>query len=237
MLTQFQARSEVMRNAVENGVIDTVITDSFNDPYICNLLGYPKEKMRRQNPNTFEVWQHSQSQRWQENALDTALHTTTTEYFAVELARFTVPKGQVGFVRHLEQVVNDATGSYYPSNVSYWGSPHFVLPDVDNLRWYLKLDYFDGTLPARFTLSTPTPFTSQSLPGMPYNDLHEIDALWYPAHHKKALKLIIPGNRMLRLYVFTPPTTTYQWQFRGKLTGVTQSTYSVEAIDNSRILR
>lgn len=236
-MSQFQARSHALSQAVANGVIDTVVTESFNDPYLCNLLGYPKEKLRQQNPNSFELWEHSKSQRWQENILDPVIHTTTTDWFAVELARFVVPKGQIGFVRYIEQVVNDSAGSYYPTNNAYWGSPNFVLSDVDNLRWYLKLDYFNGALPARFTLSSTVPFTSQSLPGMPYDDLHEINGIWYPAHLNKELKLIVPGNRMLRLFFFSPPTTQYQWQVEGKLSGYTQSTYCSEAIDNARILR
>lgn len=236
MITQEQARSRVLRAAIRDNVVDTDI-HPFGDAFVTNLMGYTRDRRgaHLQNPNEFEPWQHPKSQRWQESSFAAATHATTTEHFAVEVARFLVPKGSVGFVRYIEQVLNDANGNYYPTNQEYWGSPQFVLSDVDNCRWYLKLDYFDGATPAiPFTLSTAAAFSAASLPGAPYSDLPIIDATWYPANNDKEIKLIVPGQRMLRFFFYSPPTTLYQWQVRGKLSGWVQSSYSCSAARNAR---
>jgi hypothetical protein len=239
MITLNQESSIALRHAILNGVVDTDLS-AYPNQFMVNLLSKwaPKQvRDRSRDPNTFEPFENSQSLRWQEDILSAATHSTVTEYFAVELARFTVPKGQTGFLKHIDQVLNDVEGSYYPSNVAYWGSPTFVIPDVDNCRWYITIDFFDGQLPGRFTLSSATPFGSEVLPGEPYPDLYEIPGLWYPAHCNRTLKLIVPGARMLRLFFYTPPTTVYQWQCSGRLAGYTQSTYSDFTTNNARIFR
>jgi hypothetical protein len=163
-----------------------------------------------------------------------ATHTTVADYWAVELARFVVPQGQIGYVKYIEQVVNDIQGNYYPTNVAYWGSPSFVLSDVDNLRWYLKLSFYPGFYPPRWQMFSTIPIPPHILPGQPYPDLPQIDALWYPAHNCKSLKLLVPGAMMLRFYLLSPPLTFYQWEVSGKLSGWTQSTYQQSAIVNAR---
>lgn len=229
--------SIAMRNAVQNGVVDTMI-EPFGNPMIAALLNWVDRRpaTEQQNPHTFELWQSPQSQRWQENVLGLVEQPDMANWYAAELARFVVPKGQAGFVRVLDQVLNDVDGNYYPSNREYWGSPHFVTSDVDNCRWYLTLDFFDGLQPPPFTYVSAVPFASDILPGEPYPDLHEIPGLWYPAQGPRdALKLICPGNRMLRLFFFTPPTDVFRWQALGRLAGYLQSTYNRDAEQNARI--
>lgn len=236
MYTLTEQSSIAMSNAVKNGVIDTVL-HPFGNPFIAALLKRADEEkaIEPQNPQTFEAYENPKSQRWQESVFDPIGQGPS--FFAVELARFTVPKGQVGFVRFLDQILVDSTGSYYPTNREYWGSPHFVDPDVDNCRWYLTLSYFDGTLPPRFLLASPTIFGSDSLPGEPYPDLHEVPNMFYPVHAPRDnMKLIVPGNRMLRFYFYTPGTQNYSWLAQGRLAGFTQSTYNDEATENARVL-
>jgi hypothetical protein len=238
MLSLEQEASLALSNAVKNGVIDTVL-HPFSNPIITGLLGYARERrgQHRQDPNTFEPYEHPKSTQWQESSFSAFTHAPPADWFCVEVARFVVPKGQVGFVTHIEQVVNDVQGNYYPTNQEYWGSPRFVLSDVDNIRWWLKLDFYDGQLPAaRFQYNDTIPFGSEIAPGMPYSDMHTIDALWYPAHMNRPIKLIVPGMRMLRFFYYSPPTTIYQWEVRGRFTGYTQSTYSTESQANARSL-
>jgi hypothetical protein len=237
MKTLTEEASIAMRNAVRAGVIDTVL-QPFGDPMIAALLNWVDSPQATdpQNPHTAELWQSPQSQRWQESVLGVVEQPDTENWFAGEIARFVVPKGHVGFVRVLDQVLNDVQGNYYPSNREYWGSPHFVIADVDDCRWYLTLDYFDGLQPPPYIYASAVPFLSDILPGEPYPDLHEIPGLWYPAHGPRdALKLICPGNRMLRLFFYTPPTTVYRWQALGRLAGYVQSTYNRDAETNARI--
>jgi hypothetical protein len=238
MRTLTQDATLVMRNAVKNGVIDTVLSP-FSSPLITNLLCFAGKarKEHRQNPNSFELYQHPVSTSWQEHSFPATNGNPFQGFITAEVARFVVPKGQIGFVQFIEQVVNDVGGNYYATNQDYWGSPTFVIPDVDNIRWWLKLDYYDGTEPPRFNFITPaTPYGSEVAPGIPYSEMALIDALWYPAHLNKKIKLIVPGNRMLRFFYYSPPTTIYDWSVRGRLSGYTQSTYSPEAQQNARRL-
>lgn len=186
------------------------------------------------NPESYELWTHAKTQRWQESHLDPIVHPVLTNYWAIELAQFSVPDGHIGWVKYIEQVVTDLSGSYYPTNSTFWGSPYYVDPDVDNLRWYFTLSPFYGTLPARFNLVSAAPIPVHSLPGAPYTELPIIDALWYPAHKRSELKLIVPGRYVLRFFMISPPLVTYQWVVSGKLSGYTQSTYQNCAVSNSR---
>lgn len=236
-MTQQQESTLALRSAVNNGVVDTVL-HPFSSPLISNLLGYARKHRgsHTQNPNSFEPFQHPRSTSMQVHSLPAKAPAETTNFNVMEVARFVVPEGSVGFIEYIEQVVNDLQGSYYPTNQEYWGSPTFALGEVSRIRWWLKLDYFNGVLPIRFEYSNPTVFGSEVAPGMPYDGMSEIDALWYPAHNNKRLKLIIPGARMLRFYYYSPPTVQYEWEVRGRLTGYTQSTYSGESMRNARLL-
>lgn len=233
-----KSTAHTLRRFADAGIIDTVLA-----PFDERLLtvGYLKwfgtlalKKKHSQNNAFMNIASADQSQRFQSNRLSTVLHETVTDYWAVELARFVVPNGQIGFVTGVEQVVNAADGSYYPSNVAYWGSPRFVISDVDNIRWYLRLDYFNGLHPNRYNLSSTVAIPWHALPGEPYSDLHEIDAIWYPANNNRRLKLIVPAQRMLRFFMITPPTTLYQWEVSGRLTGYTQTAYTGAAVHNAR---
>lgn len=241
MKTLTEEASQVLRDAVADQVVDTVLApfDGYTIPRSMFEWVVNQQGADPQNPNTFDLLQHPKSRRYQESILSAAEQPDMAEYWAVELARIVVPKGQIGFLTSIEQVLNDVDGNYYPTNVIYWGSPNYQLTDVDNCRWYLKLDYFDGLVPPRFNLTQAAPvMTSARLPGWGYTELAEIPGIWYPAHNANSskLKLIIPGQRMLRFYFLTPPTNTYRWQASGRLRGYTQSTFSREAGANARMI-
>lgn len=241
MLFNEQAKkSAQLKKLIDLGVIDTVFdpfAGQFWPPRYFDWFTKLKDLPRyRKDAQTFDVWPDAKTTRWQEHSFTTIDHHFPAQYWAVELARFPVPTGSIGFVKWVEQVVNDVDGNYYPTNVFYWGSPQFVLADVDNLRWYLRLTMFDGTQPARYQVFNAAAIPSHALPGVPYSDLPVIDALWYPAHAKKDLKLIVPGGWQLRFFLISPPTTTYQWQVSGKLSGYIQSTFQNAAVINAREL-
>lgn len=230
--------AQVLQRFTKHGIIDPVLAP-FDERLIT--LGYlkwfrnlHKQNRNRHEPQTFDLHTAAQSQRFQAHRFPVAIHATTTSYWAIECARFAVPDGEIGYVTGIEQAVHDVSGSYYPTNVVYWGSPDSVLPDVYNLRWYLTTSYFDGTLPPRYQLFSATAIPFHGLPGSPYPDLPMIDALWYPAHNNRKLKFLVPGGRMLRLYMVSPPLSTYQWVVSARLSGYTQSTYQLAAIRNAR---
>lgn len=235
--------TDVLRCAVRDGVAETVLRPftgrAIPDNMFRWVLSQDAKKQNRQNPHDFNLLQHPKSRRSQISVFDSITHPNyLVDYWAVELAQIAVPHGHVGFLMSLEQVLNDIDGNYYPTNSDYWGSPRFVMPDVDNCRWYLTLDFYRGNLPPRFEMSSATPLTGSVLPGFPYPELHEIDALWYPAHSAAShqLKLIIPQGRLLRLFFVSPPTVNYRWEVRGRLQAFTQSTYSDEAAENARLI-
>ncbi len=233
-----QQASQWLSGLITSGVMDTAFQpfDERNSSikYFEWFLAFNAKKRLWTDPNFFELLTAAQTNRWQEAELSVRTHPTTTNHWAVEVAQFSVPDGHVGWIQSIEQVVNDVNGGFYPTNVSYWGSPRYVDPDVDNLRWYFTLSYFDGTLPARYELDSGTPIPVHALPGHPYPPLPELNALWYPAHNKRHLKLIVPGHHVLRMFLITPPTTTWQWQVSAKLSGNTQSTYQHAAVKNAR---
>lgn len=236
-MTQSTEATIVLSAAIRNGVVDTVL-HPFSSPLITALMRDTKAKRKDhiQNPNTFSPYEHPRSTSFQVNSLPAVTPETKSNYNCAEVARFVVPWGHVGFIEYIEQVLNDVDGNYYPTNMEYWGSPQAVLAEVENIRWWLKVDYFNGALPTQFVYTDPAVFGAEVAPGMPYSDMAEVDSIWYPAHNNKRLKLMIPGGRMLRFYYYSPPLIDFEWKVRGRLTGYTQSIFSTESMVNARRL-
>lgn len=239
MKTLADESKDVLAYAFEHGIVDSDLVP-FDPPSIPPEMFAFAESQRstyEKNPHEFNLLNHPKSRRFQESSFDVVTQPDVAEYWAVELARIIVPQGSIGFLETLEQVLNDSIGSYYPTNQDYWGSPHFVISDVDNCRWFLTIDYYDGLQPARFEISGATPIDGARLPGMPYSELFEINGLWYPAGSQAAnnMRLIVPEQHMLRFFFVTPPTATYTWQVRGRLRAYTQTTYCKEAANNARL--
>lgn len=239
-LQLIEESSLVMREAVKKEIVDVVLRpcEGLSIPLsMFSLVCSPEFAQPSANdPETFNLHTADQSLRWQENSLDWVTHDPVADYFMVEVARFSVPSGHVGYIEQLEQVVTDVDGNFFPTNQEYWGSPEFTFPDADNIQWFLKLDFFAGTQPPRIQLNNTAPIPASSIPGYPYNDLPIINELWYPAHCNRRIKLIVPGNRMLRLYAYSPPLVLYQWRYGGRLAGYTQSMYHAESTANARLI-
>lgn len=230
----------ILSEAVTDGLVDVDLYPPI-EPELAYCMYWAIARFEAaQDSNYFSLATHPKSQSYWEHAYDRATHETTTDYFIVELARIAVSYGQIGFLTSIEQVLRDINGAYYPTSKDYWGAPDFVDTDVSQCRWYLTLDYYNGVLPPRFTYSSTVPIgnnLNQVLPGTPFPDLYEIDALWYPAHSRNArIKAMIPGARMLRFFFYTPPTDTYQWVVRGRLRAQIQGMYSYHAELNARTL-
>jgi len=231
--------SQLLREAIQAGLIEVELYPG-PDTYEYKAMELFKARdpsiFDPSNPKTFELAAHPASQRAQEHYFPPTLQPDMTFYWGVELARICVPKGEIGLVQSIEQVLYDDQGDYYPTASAYWGSPYSVNTDVRNVIWYLQLEYFDGIQPARFNLPTAAPITRASLPGYPYPELPTIQGLWYAAQSPLSkTKLIVPGNRMLRFFAIVPPTVNYRWYATGRLRAYTQITYSAEAAANARL--
>lgn len=237
--------ADVLRYAVARGIVDSPIDHILSGILPADELGEVPAEMFDYvtsspadviNPNEENLFEHPKSRRLQETVFAPLDQPDQAEFWAVELSRIVVPEGQVGFLDSIEQVLLDSTGDYYPTNAAYWGSPYFVDAEVAACRWYLTIDFFDGLQPLRYNTSGTTLPTISQLPGFPYPDLNTIDGIWYPAHSaaSSGLKLIIPGQRMLRFFFVTPPTVNYTWRAAGRLRAFTQSTYSCDSASNAR---
>lgn len=231
-------RSQLMTDLIRQGIVDTILYP-WGDRQVINSMRHVERQFPissdNEDPNTFNLASHPRSERWQEHYFAPVTHADPAEYWAVEVARIIIPQGELGILKTIEQVLYDVDGNYYATNKNYWGSPYNVLTDVANCRWYFKLEWFDGIQPEQFNLQSPNPIGYNNLPGYPFPELQEIDALWYPAGGENTrVKMLLPDARMLRFYFMTPPTTTYQWTVTGRLRALLQTTFCAEAAQNAR---
>lgn len=231
--------NQTMRDAIAAKVFDPSLVP-FRNPLVrraCRVvLGWAARGVDPQNPHTYELGVHPRTERWQESTFAPLAHPDVTRHWVVEVARIVVPKGDVGQLRSIEQVVYDIDGNYYPTSSDYWGSPYSVLSEVDDLRWWFQLESFEGTQPPRFNATAVAPLTRAILPGYPYPELATIRGTWYAAQNSRTeVKMIIPGQKMLRMYMYSPPQTIYRWVAGGRLRATTQTTYCREAAYNARI--
>ena len=119
-MTLTRKASDVLREAIEDEIVDTIISpfDGRSIPFKMFQWVVSQQAIDPQNPHTYDLLTHPKSRRYQQSILPPAIHETTTDYWAVELSRIVVPKGQIGFLTSIEQVLNA---------VSY---THLTLPTI-----------------------------------------------------------------------------------------------------------
>lgn len=228
-----------LHTAIVDGIVDVRLGPFDDDNFPIGLFpllrGWHDQGLpSKESP---ELYTDRRSRSFKESVLSRQTHTDIDEHWAIELARIIVPYGDIGFLECIEQVLADVDGSYYPTSSEFWGNPYSQLSDINNCRWYLKVqpvDTFDGQRINFQSATVIDPY--QDLPGAPYAEKFEIDGIWYPAHcgQSRNLKMIIPQDTVLRFYMITPPTILYQWVAAGRLRAFTQSTFSPEAAQNAR---
>ena len=235
MSHQNEWRSRVLREAVRDGVIDSPFKRYWSPAVVRAMQLARQVQPEHYDPNFNNLLQHPKSLRWREHTYPALAHDNQT-YWCTELARIAVPEGMVGYLENIDQVLNDAAGSYFPSNLQYWGSPRFEVQEVDDCKWWLTIEPYYQTQPGRFDLTSALPFDISRLPGRPFEELYEILGMWYPAGQFKPIRSIIPTGSILRFYFYTPPQSIYQWRPSGRLSARIQSTFSDEAMENARRL-
>jgi len=178
----------------------------------------------------------AQTLRWIEHNFDPATHQQPlVRWWVCELARVCIPAGSVGILNGIEQVLFDANGNYYATEAARWGVPFGVLNDLNAVRWWLQVDYYDGIQPTRINYESPGPIQRDWLPGVAFAELPEINGLWFPANSAQCtIKAVLEASRMLRLFVWVPPCQFYQWTAAGRLRATVQSLYCSEALSNVR---
>lgn len=233
---QFQENSELLRAAKARGIVNLSLcfhAPPFRLMKVANKSPVPRASIQNIDQNT--------------QALRTKIHTfertdvlSETDDHLIELARITVPEGNVGHVRCIEQYMADSEGRFYASASNYWGQPYNETVPIDDVVWLFRLSTFDGSWSPQFYQSAaPLVDFRAILPGAPWWDLPEFRGIWYPATHRKGFSGTIPSGMQLRMFAFMPSSSQefYRWRLSGRLTARVQSELCQEARANTRFLQ
>lgn len=163
----------------------------------------------------------------------------STEYHLIEIGRIGVPSGSIGYLKTIEQVIQDSRSGFFPTASEFWGVPYQLDADLDLCHWYFRLSPFDGTLPARIQISQAAIFDQRaSLPGRPFDVLADWSGVWYPPHcgQNKLPNIVVPGGYCLRWFVSVSPTAIWSWQVGGRMRAQIQSATSKAAVSNTSLV-
>ena len=232
---QFQENSSLIRSALERGIINTRIC--FESVPGRMMLTESKSVVPRAHIQNID--QNSQALRTQIHTFDRTGVLDTARDHLIELARITVPQGNVGHVQNIEQYLADVEGSFYASSSQYWGMPYNETVPINDIIWLFRIDNFYGRwVPQFYANGLPLVNFRALLPGNAWWDLPEFNGIWYPANHNKNFVGTIPTGKQLRFFAFVPATaqTQYIWNLSGRLTARIQSELCPEAQINTRIL-
>ncbi len=233
---------ETLRSAIRQGIVDPILRLPDIDPRMFRHLENAQALASRQGPKPSQSnpLQNPLSRRYREHTFYPPIGQQGVpgawQSLLCELARIAVPDGEVGYLRRIDQEISDmvlykATFDWMalPTWLLNWGINWFDEAEIDECRWFLRLEQFEGVLPARIVLNNVTPFNESMLPGRPYEELPEWRGFWHKSDNPRDFWSIIPGGHLLRFLVWVPPTSTYHWHVHGRLTALTQSAYCQEA--------
>jgi len=180
-----------------------------------------------QQGNNEDAYNNPANIRYQATTAGLLTHPEERDFapWLVELARFTVPVRFAGVVHSFEQVliVPGLQTSTAWTESSHWGNP-FIRDDDINVRWLLRLDRIDRNDPWVNQLN-PVRF-----PGNPWQDMPEVNDLWYPAGSPAAgnIHFLIPENTTLRVFAHVVATDE-QISVACRLAGSVQSTMNTNS--------
>jgi len=233
---QFAENTAVLRAALKRGIVD--LSMCFQLPASKLMKTASRSTVPRATIQNID--QNSQALRTQIHTFDRTDVLAATHDHVIELARITVPEGNVGHVRCVEQYMADSAGRFYASASNYWGMPYNETVPINELIWLFRLDNFDGSwLPQFYSTALVLGNFRAILPGAPWWDLPEFNGIWYPATHRKGFSGTIPSGKQLRMFVYMPSSSQadYSWRLSGRLTARVQSELCSEARANTRFLQ
>lgn len=221
-------RSALLRRAINAGDLD--VFDGNDSEIIDGVKKAVLGGLPNKDISLSETWTNPKTARFHEHSFRGYQQDVTRQDARVELARFTVPFGQLGMVKRVDTFMFDAT----TDPPTFPPSPWSGLPDFYNVVWLLRLEPFVGTVAPQLIDS---PITSE-LTGWPHPDLPEIRDYWYsPTESNNAvgLSLIVPQAHQLRLYAQIPDTSegTHRISVIGRLRGYRQRTDSAPSAINA----
>lgn len=233
---RFQDDSSLLRVALKRGIIDTSICHQCIPARISVSMSRSKVPVATiQN-----IDQNTQALRTQVHTFDRTEALDPTLNHIVELARITVPEGNVGHVESIEQYLADSAGRFYATSSEYWGMPYNETVPITDIVWFLRLDNYDGTLADRYAVNALVMANPRGLlPGQAWPDLPEFNGIWFPANHRKGFSGTVPSGKQLRFFAWVPPSASevYTWRISGRLVARVQSELCSEALKNTRLLQ
>lgn len=183
-------------------------------------------------PDYLSTLDNPRTLRYQQSNRGELIHPSSQGPFApwqVEIARFSVPYGSVGFINQWKQFAANAENGDVWTGFDNFGDP-FIAPAF---RWVLRLDTFDGRSPLWINSLLPVHY-----PGIPFPDLPEETGLWFKCDSGvPPFRWTIPGGYQLRLFFESPESQeAVRFRIAAKLSGLIQTAYSCEAATNERRL-
>lgn len=176
----------------------------------------------RESSDPYKPWlTDARTMRLVENTAGLVAHPNddTWPQWAVELARFAVPRGMFGIVKSFDQFLGimGLEAAELPTESSNWGVPFsgFTTTGIGAVTWHFRLSEYYGTLPPLLNA-----VNSQALPGVPHPDFPSTNDFWFPAHSPSAnnFHLPVPGGNVLRVILIVGPMS-YRPQAAARLSG------------------
>lgn len=250
-MDHFQASSEILRKAVETGLVDWTWGDPEHEGIISpQTIEYADELFQSTGAhNTGDLENAGVSPKsihFRTNTRGRQVHPDELaphRAWGVELARFIVPDGYIGIIKGLEQYlatvwgIPGGTDAFVYSQNSRWGVPgpwHAVappgIPSSDLGTWHFRLHNLSRTTPIWWNA-----LGIVQLPDLPYTDFPNDEQLWFPAGSASSqnLHLIVPAGRMLRV-IYVTPEQNARFEVACKLRGFIQSDRTLESAYNAR---
>jgi hypothetical protein len=244
MKTLFKDSTNVLRRAIKEGVIDptmrAIAVKSFGKVSLFQpLMSQLHEQQKKYRQSTAWLgkqnsWMLPATRRFQQSAFPpvTPSVSASPAPWMVELARFSVPDMNIGFVKSFEQYLSIQHGTEYTVS-DLWGNPFCARPNV--VTWYFRLSPSASMTLEQWVDINGTSATPDNLPGRPYTDLPFTDDLWYPATSPPAqnIHLTVPGGFCLRVFLLAPALVGLRAAC--KLAGTIQSELNTEAQQVARV--
>lgn len=232
----FEEDTKLLNHAARRGLVNLKVC--FESPTFKLLQTLNRSTVPRATIQNID--QNSQALKTQVHTFDRTEVFNAANDHLIELARITVPQGNVGHLECIEQYLADVDGLFYASSSQYWGMPYNETVAINDIVWLFRLDNYYGNWVPRFYQTALVLGNYRALlPGSAWHDLPEFNGLWYPAHHRKGLHGTIPSGMQLRFFAYVPNTAleVYSWRLSGRLTARLQSELCTEAQQNTRVLQ
>lgn len=231
-LSDFEASSRVLKNAVAAGIVEFDFSWLSSNVTVAAIEFAEKTFSGSNTAEISEIGRSPRSLHYRENTRGEMVHPDDEDFrpWIVEVARFRVPRGNVGVVKGIDQFLSHVTlqGETIHSLSPVWGDPFTSLSAPG--EWHFRLSNIN-----RF----PTPWFDatnlQRLPGYPYPDLPVSRGLWWPAGSSSAqnLHLLIPEERLFRVF-YVNDAPDVRIHVGALIRGYIQSSMSLQAISNIR---